>query len=188
MCSHPSECVMMGWSPLFMTIFSWMLSALKSTGIIAVRASIKGCSAPWYFTAWIYLSAGHYHKIYIHAHYLGQCCSVFCLCAVTVQLIVIHVACWQQRHTGQAAWCIWNQRSCDLPAISLWILARFCLMNISWGRGNSRCTYPTPIITHTPSLPIHYTPLHRIHTHTLPLNLSLFPSPHLETQIVFNNQ
>lgn len=112
------------------------------------------------FTTEVSLSAWYYSKkIYIRAHYLGRRCSVFSLSAADCDS-------WQQRCTGEAAWCIWNQHLCDLPAISLWILARFCLMNISWSRGNSWCTYPTAIITHTPSSTSHYTVLQSINTHT----------------------
>lgn len=163
--------------------FSWMLGTLKSSAVIAVGISVRGWSLPWYFTVEVSLSAWYYRKkIYIHAHYLGRRCIVFSLSAADCDS-------WQQRCTGEAAWCIWNQHLCDLPAISLWILAHFCLMNISWSRSNSWCTYPTAIITHTPSFPhpLHSTPKHK-HPHTLLLNLSLVLTPHLETPNVFNNQ
>lgn len=155
-CSYPSECVMMGWKRLFNDFMN-----AEHIEEFCCYCSTRGRSLPWHFTAWLSLSAWYCRKIIcVHAHYLGRRCGVFSLSGADCDS-------WRQRCTGVAAWCIWNQHSCDLPAISLWILPRLGLMNISWSRGNSWCTYPTAIMAHTsPPPPTHYTVLQSINTHT----------------------
>lgn len=150
------------WWWLLATIFLWMLSTPRVQVLLLWEHLSK--AALLLDIVWNYLSAGVFvQKLDMGAHHVARRCHVP---APSSQLHFV-----RQASRRPDAYRIGTLVIC-LPSA-----CGSRLISASWmfHEDNSQCTYPTPIITHTSSHPLHSTPQP---SHPLLLDLSSCLNPH----------